>query len=94
MIVMRLSPLGPVLHVTPSKLIVVKLSNPKNIPKLGVEVVTASGELVGVLMDIIGPVDKPFAVVKPRGALALSLAKPSVVLYYRVPPAKKPRRRR
>jgi len=80
--------------VTPSRLIIVKISNPRNLPRIGVEVVTASGELVGVLMDIIGPVDKPFAVVKPRGALALSLAKPSVVLYYRQPIRKRRRRRR
>ncbi len=91
---MRMRTLGSVLHVTPSKLIIVRLSDPNNIPPLNVEILNASGEKVGVLVDIIGPIESPYAVVKPTSPIALSVAKPSTVLFYRVRSQPKKARRK
>ncbi len=83
--------LGSVLHITPSRLIIVKLSRPKPIPPLNSEVLDAQGERIGTIVDIIGPVDSPYAVVKPIKPAVLSFVKPSMVLFYR-PPRKERRK--
>ncbi len=74
-------PIGPVLHITPSRLIIVRANDPNNLPKIGDEVVSAGGEYVGIVSDIIGPVIEPYIVVKPRSPIALTIAKPSTILY-------------
>lgn len=56
--------LGYFLHISPSGRIIVKLSLPSP-PKLGSKVFSSRGELIGVVVDIIGPVKAPYAVVKP-----------------------------
>ncbi len=56
--------LGYFLHISPSGRVIVKLSSPSP-PKLGSKVFNSRGELVGVLVDVIGPVKAPYAVVKP-----------------------------
>ncbi len=56
--------LGYFLHKTPSGRLVVKLSSPKP-PRLGARVLNSRGEVVGVVVDVIGPVRSPYAVVKP-----------------------------
>jgi len=87
-------PLGPVLHVTPSRLIVVKIHDPRNVPRLGDLVVSAGGEVIGIVSDIIGPISEPYAVVKPRSPIALTIAKPSTVLYIQFRVSKRSRGRR
>ncbi|MEO3993430.1 MAG: Gar1/Naf1 family protein [Desulfurococcaceae archaeon TW002] len=56
--------LGYYLHKTPSGKLIVKLSGKKP-PKLGSKVVDSRGNLVGIVTDIIGPVNSPYAVIKP-----------------------------
>jgi len=56
--------LGYFLHISPSGRVIVKLSSPSP-PRLGSKVFNSRGELVGVLVDVIGPVKAPYAVVKP-----------------------------
>ncbi len=88
--------LGSVLHITPSHLIVVKISRPNEVPPLRCEVIDANNELVGHVVDVIGPVEAPFAIVKPIKLSVLSFVKPSTVLFYRyrVPKARRKRGRR
>ena len=80
---MVIKTLGPVIHVTPSRLIIVRLSNPTELPPLRCEVIDANNELIGHIIDIIGPVASPYAVVKPAKLSILSFVKPSTVLFYR-----------
>ncbi len=84
--------LGSVLHITPSRLIVVKISKPNEVPPLHCEVIDANNELIGHVIDVIGPVEAPFAVIKPVKLSALSFVKPSTVLFYRCK-ARKARRK-
>ena len=56
--------LGYFLHTTSSGRIIVKLATPKP-PRLGSRVLNSRGEVVGVLVDVIGPVRAPYGVVKP-----------------------------
>jgi rRNA processing protein Gar1 len=61
--------LGYFIHVTPSKKLLVKISG-KRPPRIGAKVVTSSGEVVGKVVDVIGPITAPYAVIKPlRGEL-------------------------
>lgn len=54
--------LGRVLHVSPSRNIVVKI---ENIPKIGEMIVDENLRPVGKISDIFGPVSSPYASVKP-----------------------------
>jgi len=90
---MAIRTLGPVIHVTPSRLIIVRLSNPTELPPLRCEVVDANSELVGHVIDIIGPVKSPYAVVKPMKLTVLSFVKPSTVLFYRYRKSRKMQRK-
>lgn len=76
-------PLGSVLHITRSKYIIVKIHDKKNLPLLGSEVLDANNEIVGKVIDIIGPVDRPFAVVKAVKPGIVSFLKSSTFLFYR-----------
>ncbi|MEM0371284.1 MAG: hypothetical protein QXG46_01565 [Ignisphaera sp.] len=77
------SSLGPVEIVTKSKLILVKLDSSRNIPEIGSIVTDANGNYIGKIMDIIGPIDRAYAVIKPRSYAMLSSIKTSTVLFYR-----------
>jgi RNA-binding protein len=57
-----LQKLGKVSNVTPSRNVIVKTEKP---PKIGVEVVDENLNVVGKVFDIIGPVSRPYAVIKP-----------------------------
>jgi len=62
-----LKELGTVIALTRSGLCIVKVSNPKRIPpKLYVNVVDVHGNVLGKLIDIIGNVNQPYAVIKPQ----------------------------
>ena len=87
-------PIGSVLHVTPSRLIIVKAHDPNNLPRIGDTVISAGGEYVGVVSDIIGPIEEPYIVVKPKSPIALSIAKPSTVLYVQFKVSKRRTRKR
>lgn len=56
--------LGYFLHITPSGRLIVKLSSPKP-PRLGSKVLNSRGDVIGILIDVIGPVRSPYGVVKP-----------------------------
>ncbi|RLG78032.1 MAG: hypothetical protein DRO12_00520 [Thermoprotei archaeon] len=86
--------LGAVLHITPSNLVVVKCTNPKEIPPLGAHVMGADGEVIGRVVDIIGPISSPYIIVKPLSPSKLNAVHPSTVLYYRLVPKRKGRRSR
>ena len=57
--------IGRLMHKVPTGHLIVRMKPLKKVPRLGVKVVDKSGKEVGVLADIIGPVDGPFAVIKP-----------------------------
>ncbi|MGC9009517.1 MAG: H/ACA ribonucleoprotein complex subunit GAR1 [Sulfolobales archaeon] len=60
---MRLTPLGSVNHIL-NDTAVVKIRDPLNIPNLRRRVYDERKRPIGVVVDIIGPVSQPFAVVK------------------------------
>ena len=53
--------LGHVIHVTPSRNVVVKVETP---PKIGVKVVDEKIRQVGTVFDVFGPVSSPYVSVK------------------------------
>jgi RNA-binding protein len=54
--------LGLILHVTPSRSIIVKI---ENLPRIGETVVDENLKPVGRVLDILGPVSSPYATVAP-----------------------------
>lgn len=54
--------LGRMLHVTPSKNVIIKINKP---PKIGSSVVDEKLRIIGKIFDIIGPISSPYAIVKP-----------------------------
>lgn len=58
----NLQRLGRVLHVSPSRNIIVKI---ENVPKLGETVVDENLKTVGTVFDLFGPVSAPYVAVKP-----------------------------
>lgn len=54
--------LGRVIHVTPSRNIVIKVETPS---KIGEKVVDEKLRQVGTVFDIFGPVSSPYIAVKP-----------------------------
>lgn len=56
--------LGYFLHTTRSGVMIVKLSI-KRPPRIGTRVLGPDGRMIGKVVDIIGPVRAPYAVVKP-----------------------------
>ncbi|MCI4436359.1 MAG: hypothetical protein JHC33_06055 [Ignisphaera sp.] len=77
------------LHITKSKYIVVKLVKAEDLPPLGVEIVDANNEVIGRLVDIIGPVTQPYAIVRPLKPSVVSFIKPSMFLFYKILKVKK-----
>ncbi len=64
--------LGHFLHIARSGVMIVKLSI-KRPPRIGTRVLGPDGRIIGKVVDIIGPVRGPYAVVKPvRRDLKLS----------------------
>ncbi len=57
--------IGRLMHKVPTGHLIARMEPLKKVPRLGVKVVDKSGREIGVLADIIGPVDGPFAVIKP-----------------------------
>jgi len=55
--------IGKASSVTPSNSIIIKTENP---PKIGCEVADENLTIVGKVLDIIGPVSSPYAVIKPN----------------------------
>ncbi|ABM80323.1 H/ACA ribonucleoprotein complex subunit GAR1 [Hyperthermus butylicus] len=84
--------LGTVLHTTPNGYIVVKLEEQQP-PPLNVRVYDRDLRPIGVLLDIIGPVKEPYAVVKPASR-EIKLASGEVVYYKPPRPQKRGRRPR
>ncbi|BEP18603.1 hypothetical protein PYJP_19550 [Pyrofollis japonicus] len=85
--------LGTVLHQARNGYIVVKLDlEDSKLPPLNVPVFDEEMNKVGTLLDIIGPIKDPYAVVKP--ATKETRIEKGSKLYYRPPkPRKKPQRR-
>jgi len=54
--------LGRVLHISPSRNIIIKI---ENIPKIGETVVDENLKTVGKVFDIFGPVSSPYTTIKP-----------------------------
>jgi RNA-binding protein len=54
--------LGRVLHISPSRNIILKIENR---PRIGETVVDESLTPVGKIFDIIGPVSSPYVAIKP-----------------------------
>jgi len=54
--------LGRVIHITPSKMAIVKA---EKLPKIGNRVVNKEKRHVGTVFDIIGPTSSPYIEVKP-----------------------------
>lgn len=79
----NVSSLGPVDIITKAKLILVRIEKPDKVPTIGSKVLDVNGVEVGKIVDIIGPVNKPYAVVKPSSYAVLSTIKQSTVLFYK-----------
>jgi len=56
--------IGYLLHKTPSGRLLVKLTT-KRPPRIGAKVIDSSGKIIGRVIDIIGNVSSPYALVKP-----------------------------
>lgn len=82
-LLLKLRLLGSVYTVTKSNLIIAKIDDPEKIPRIGDGVVDANNEYIGRVVDIVGPVTSPFAVLRPVKLSILSMLKPSTVLFYR-----------
>jgi len=54
--------LGLVLHMSPTRNIIVKL---ENMPRIGETVVDENLKSIGRVFDILGPVSSPYAAVRP-----------------------------
>jgi len=54
--------LGRVLHISPSRNIIIKI---ENIPKIGETAVDENLKTVGKVFDIFGPVASPYTAIKP-----------------------------
>jgi len=54
--------LGRVLHISPSRNIIIKI---ENIPKIGQTVVDENLKTVGKIFDLFGPVSSPYVAIKP-----------------------------
>ena len=54
--------LGKVLHITPSKNIVARISK---IPKMGATVIDEKLKIVGKIFDVVGPTSSPYAIIRP-----------------------------
>ena len=81
--------LGTVYTITPGGLITVRLGNIRKPPRLGLKVYSNQpGKPVGRLIDIIGPVESPFAVVKLDAGASISIGEP----LYVEPPIRKNRK--
>jgi RNA-binding protein len=54
--------LGQVLHISPSRNVIIKV---ENLPKIGETVVDENLKPVGKVFDIFGPATSPYVAVKP-----------------------------
>jgi RNA-binding protein len=54
--------LGLVLHISPSRNIIVKV---ENVPKLGETVVDENLKTIGTIFDLFGPVSAPYVAIRP-----------------------------
>jgi len=54
--------LGRVLHISPSRNVIIKI---ENIPKIGQTVVDENLKTVGKIFDIFGPTSSPYVTVRP-----------------------------
>ncbi len=80
---MSLKILGSIINITKSGLIITKIEDYKNLPRIGSFIYDANGEKIGTLIDIIGPINSPYAVIRVEHRAMLSLLRPSMVLFYR-----------
>jgi len=53
--------IGPVLHISPSRNIIVKI---EKTPRIGETVVDENLRIIGKVFDILGPVSSPYAVIR------------------------------
>jgi RNA-binding protein len=54
--------IGPVLHISPSRNIIIKT---QNLPRIGETVVDENLKPIGKIFDIIGPVSSPYVTIRP-----------------------------
>ena len=54
--------IGPVLHISPSRNIIVKI---EKTPRIGETVVDENLRIVGKVFDILGPVSSPYVAIRP-----------------------------
>jgi len=59
----NLQRIGQVLHVSPSRYVILKA---ENVPRIGDEVVNEKLKPVGTVFDVFGPVSSPYVAVKPK----------------------------
>lgn len=69
--------MGLILHVTPSRTIIVKI---QNMPRIGETVVDENLKPVGKVLDILGPVSSPYATITPTIREAKNLVNKTVYI--------------
>ncbi len=85
--------LGRPLHTVKRRVVIVEMEERK--PIIGASVYDYNLRLVGKIVDIIGPVKKPYAVVRPLEKKFLESMASSPKLYYETRPRRfLPKRRR
>ncbi len=67
--------IGYFVHQVGSGEVVVRLTTSK-LPRIGSLVVNSGGKVIGRIIDIIGPVREPYAVIKPTSELSLKDSEP------------------
>ena len=65
---MKIKKIGKVSHVSKSGFIIVKA---KELPKVGSEVCNRKLEKIGYVYDMIGPVNSPFILIRPKDKVVL-----------------------
>ena len=82
--------LGVALHISRSGNIIVK-SSLRDLPPLGARVFDKDMRRLGVIVDVIGPVDSPYIVVRPESSDVKLVFEPGTV--YFAPPRRERRGR-
>ena len=79
--------IGLVLHVNPSKNVIIKAAN---LPRIGDDAVDENLKKIGKVFDIFGPVTSPYVTVRPSVEDARRLIDHAIYAF----PSSKPRRER
>jgi len=82
--------LGLILHVSPSRSIIVRV---ENVPRIGEVVFDKNLKSIGKVFDLFGPVSSPYAAIKPRSRVRNAGKVMNKTLYMSPPKRRKEKNR-